>query len=176
MKLKDTVKSIGIFRFFMLTLAGTVNAFGITLFLMPVKLYDSGISGTSMLLAQVTPDKLSLSLFLITLNILNGRCVIMVCQCPKQAAAPIEVLCGDIQSNIAQIIWQFIRVGINGEKSIKSGRTEADPFNRFDAFRNPCADLAHRSDASSVDSDRAVHPPLSGVTVGIGVVRCSLIM
>lgn len=69
MKLKDTVKSIGIFRFFMLTLAGTVNAFGITLFLMPVKLYDSGISGTSMLLAQVTPDKLSLSLFLITLNI-----------------------------------------------------------------------------------------------------------
>lgn len=69
MKLKDTVKSIGIFRFFMLTLAGTVNAFGITLFLIPVKLYDSGISGTSMLLAQVTPDKLSLSLFLITLNI-----------------------------------------------------------------------------------------------------------
>jgi len=53
----------------MLTLAGIVNAFGITLFLTPVKLYDSGISGTSMLLAQLTPDQLSLSLFLILLNI-----------------------------------------------------------------------------------------------------------
>ena len=30
----------------MLTLAGIINAFGITIFLMPVNLYDSGISGT----------------------------------------------------------------------------------------------------------------------------------
>ncbi|WP_296776393.1 YitT family protein [Ruminococcus sp.] len=68
-KIIESVKNIGLFRFFMLTIAGVVNAFGITLFLMPVKLYDSGISGTSMLLAQVTPDALSLSLFLILLNI-----------------------------------------------------------------------------------------------------------
>ena len=34
----------------MLTVAGMINAFGITIFLTPVKLYDSGISGTSMLL------------------------------------------------------------------------------------------------------------------------------
>ena len=34
---------------FVLTLAGCINAFGVTIFLMPVKLYDSGISGTSML-------------------------------------------------------------------------------------------------------------------------------
>lgn len=53
----------------MLTVAGIINAFGITLFLMPVKLYDSGISGTSMLLAQVTPQWLSLSIFLILLNV-----------------------------------------------------------------------------------------------------------
>lgn len=53
----------------MLTVAGMINAFGITLFLMPVKLYDSGISGTSMLLAQVTPQWLSLSIFLILLNV-----------------------------------------------------------------------------------------------------------
>ncbi|MGN0185802.1 MAG: YitT family protein [Aristaeellaceae bacterium] len=53
----------------MITLAGLVNAFGVTVFLAPVKLYDSGISGTSMLLAQVTPDYLSLSLFLVLLNI-----------------------------------------------------------------------------------------------------------
>ena len=53
----------------MITLAGLINAFGVTVFLAPVKLYDSGISGTSMLLAQVTPDNLSLSLFLLLLNI-----------------------------------------------------------------------------------------------------------
>ncbi len=53
----------------MLTLAGFINAFGVTLFLYPVNLYDSGISGTSMLLAQLTPEKYSLSLFLLILNI-----------------------------------------------------------------------------------------------------------
>ena len=54
-------------NFLMLTLAGMINAFGITLFLNPVKLYDSGISGTSMLLSQITP--LSLSIFLLLLNV-----------------------------------------------------------------------------------------------------------
>lgn len=53
----------------MLTIAGFVNAFGITVFLSPVKLYDSGISGTSMLLSQITPEWGSLSLFLLLLNI-----------------------------------------------------------------------------------------------------------
>ena len=53
----------------MLTLAGIINGFGITVFLSPVKLYDSGISGTSMLLSQITPEYLNLSLFLLVLNI-----------------------------------------------------------------------------------------------------------
>ncbi len=53
----------------MLTLAGIINAFGVTIFLSPVALYDSGISGTSMLLGQVTPDYLSLSVFLVVLNV-----------------------------------------------------------------------------------------------------------
>ena len=53
----------------MLTVAGIVNAFGITVFLMPVNLYDSGISGTSMLLDQISPPYLTLSVFLIVLNI-----------------------------------------------------------------------------------------------------------
>lgn len=52
---------------FMLTVAGVINAFGVTVFLAPVKLYDSGISGTSMLLSQVTP--LPLSVFLLLLNV-----------------------------------------------------------------------------------------------------------
>lgn len=56
-------------NFLMLTIAGIVNAFGITIFLMPVKLYDSGISGTSILLDQLTPEYLTLSIFLVLLNI-----------------------------------------------------------------------------------------------------------
>ncbi|MDO4743604.1 MAG: YitT family protein [bacterium] len=53
----------------LLTIAGMINAFGVTVFLAPVKLYDSGISGTSMLLSQLTPEYLSLSVFLLALNI-----------------------------------------------------------------------------------------------------------
>ncbi len=53
----------------MLTVAGIINAFGVTVFLSPVKLYDSGISGTSMLLSQITPEYLTLSIFLLILNI-----------------------------------------------------------------------------------------------------------
>lgn len=56
-------------NFISLTIAGIVNAFGITVFLAPVKLYDSGVSGTSMLLSQITPDYLSLSILLIALNV-----------------------------------------------------------------------------------------------------------
>ena len=56
-------------NFIYLTIAGIVNAFGVTIFLAPVKLYDSGISGTSMLLSQMTQPYMSLSFFLILLNI-----------------------------------------------------------------------------------------------------------
>ena len=52
-----------------LTAAGCINAVGITMFLSPVKLYDSGISGTAMLLNYLTPDMFTLSLFLLLLNI-----------------------------------------------------------------------------------------------------------
>lgn len=61
-----TLKPINIL---LLTVAGAVNAFGITIFLAPVKLYDSGISGTSMLLSQITPEEWTLAMFLILLNI-----------------------------------------------------------------------------------------------------------
>lgn len=66
-KLKNLFQGLKWSNFLMLTLAGCVNAFGVTMFLTPVKLYDSGISGTSMLLGQVTG--LSLSVFLLVLNI-----------------------------------------------------------------------------------------------------------
>ena len=56
-------------NFLMLFLAGVINAIGVTIFIAPVQLYDSGISGTSILLSQLTPDTFSLSFFLILLNI-----------------------------------------------------------------------------------------------------------
>ncbi len=56
-------------NFFMLTIAGCINAFGVTVFIAPVNLYDSGISGTSILLSQITPEQFSLSFFLLVLNI-----------------------------------------------------------------------------------------------------------
>ncbi|MGN0585535.1 MAG: YitT family protein [Ruminococcus sp.] len=63
------LKKLRIRNFLALFIAGCVNAFGVTIFLAPVKLYDSGISGTSILLSQITPDFMSLSLFLLILNI-----------------------------------------------------------------------------------------------------------
>ncbi len=67
--LLKNLKKFKVKNFIMLTLAGIINAFGVTVFLNPVNLYDSGISGTSMLLDQLTPDNLSLSVFLLMLNI-----------------------------------------------------------------------------------------------------------
>lgn len=56
-------------NFVMLFFAGCINAIGVTMFLAPVSLYDSGISGTSILLSQITPEYLGLSFFLVVLNV-----------------------------------------------------------------------------------------------------------
>lgn len=68
-KIKDILNQLDWKNFVLLLIAGCINAFGVTVFLAPVKLYDSGISGTSMLLSQLTSGKVSLSIFLIILNI-----------------------------------------------------------------------------------------------------------
>lgn len=67
--MKRSIRNIKLRNMLMLTIAGIINAFGVTIFLSPMKLYDSGISGTSMLLSQLTPEYLSLSVFLIILNV-----------------------------------------------------------------------------------------------------------
>lgn len=54
--------------FVLLFLAGVINAIGVTLFLAPVQLYDSGISGTAMLFWQLTPEPYTLPMFLVLLN------------------------------------------------------------------------------------------------------------
>ena len=71
-KLKPLLSELKTLRwqnFLFLFLPGWANAFGVTVFLAPVGLYDSGISGTSILLSQITPDWLTLSVFLLVLNI-----------------------------------------------------------------------------------------------------------
>lgn len=68
-QIKKIFEQLNWFNFVILLIAGCVNAFGVTVFLAPVKLYDSGISGTSMLLSQVTPEEFTLSFFLIVFNI-----------------------------------------------------------------------------------------------------------
>ena len=66
--LKDQLHGLRPLSFLLLFTAGVINAVGVTMFLAPVHLYDSGISGTSMLLEQITPPYLSLSLFLLVLS------------------------------------------------------------------------------------------------------------
>ena len=41
-------------NFVFLTIAGIINAIGVTMFIAPVQLYDSGMSGTAILLSQIT--------------------------------------------------------------------------------------------------------------------------
>ena len=66
---KTELKQLSIKNFLLLTLSGTINAVGVTLFLSPLHLYDSGFSGTAMLLEELTPSYLTLSVFLLILNI-----------------------------------------------------------------------------------------------------------
>ncbi len=68
-KIRNIIKTLKWTNFIFLTIAGIINAFGVIMFLAPVKLYDSGISGTAMLISQETPEWCSLSLILILLNI-----------------------------------------------------------------------------------------------------------
>ena len=57
-KLRTGLSQIRLTNIILLTIAGIINAVGVTMFLAPVKLYDSGISGTSILLSQLTPEYL----------------------------------------------------------------------------------------------------------------------
>ncbi len=68
-RILDDLKTLQLKNFILLLFAGAINGFGVTVFLAPVKLYDSGISGTSILLSQITPEYLSLAFFLLVLNI-----------------------------------------------------------------------------------------------------------
>lgn len=60
-------KSLRYSNFLFLTVAGVINAVGVTLMLAPAGMYDGGFSGTSILLSQLSP--LSMSVYLIILNV-----------------------------------------------------------------------------------------------------------
>ena len=68
-KIRSFFATLNPIDFLLLTIAGIINAIGVTIFLSPVSLYDSGISGTSILLSQLTDGRWSLSVFLLLLNI-----------------------------------------------------------------------------------------------------------
>ncbi len=109
-KILNILRTLKPANFLFLTLAGIINAFGVIVFLAPVKLYDSGISGTSMLISQVTPEWCSLSLILILLNI-----PIFILGLKKQGAAftiySIYVVC--IYSLAAWIITDVLPVDVS---------------------------------------------------------------
>ena len=109
-KILNVLRTLKPANFLFLTLAGIINAFGVIVFLAPVKLYDSGISGTSMLISQVTPEWCSLSLILILLNI-----PIFILGLKKQGASftiySIYVVC--IYSLAAWIITDVLPVDVS---------------------------------------------------------------
>lgn len=67
LKIKNDLNTVKWWQFPMLILAGIVNATGVALFLLPSGVLDGGLSGTSILLSQITP--LHVSLFLVILNV-----------------------------------------------------------------------------------------------------------
>lgn len=68
MKAKGFLGEFKAVNFILLLVAGIINAIGVNLFLAPVHLYDSGISGTSMLMCRLLPA-VPMSVFLIILNV-----------------------------------------------------------------------------------------------------------
>lgn len=66
---KESIKDLKFLNILGLFFAGVINGFGVTMFLVPSGLYDSGISGLSMFLERITPAFLILPIFLIVLNV-----------------------------------------------------------------------------------------------------------
>ena len=113
--------SLNAMNFLFLTVAGIINAFGVVMFLAPVKLFDSGISGTSMLISQQTPAWCSLSLILILLNI-----PIFLFGLKKQGAAftVYSIYTVSVYSVTAWIITDILPVDV----TIASPLAETDLF------------------------------------------------
>ena len=124
-KIKDhllvVLYSLNAMNFLFLTVAGIINAFGVVMFLAPVKLFDSGISGTSMLISQQTPAWCSLSLILILLNI-----PIFLFGLKKQGAAftVYSIYAVSVYSVTAWIITDILPVDV----TIASPLAETDLF------------------------------------------------
>ena len=124
-KIKDhllvVLYSLNAMNFLFLTVAGIINAFGVVMFLAPVKLFDSGISGTSMLISQQTPAWCSLSLILILLNI-----PIFLFGLKKQGAAftVYSIYTVSVYSVTAWIITDILPVDV----TIASPLAETDLF------------------------------------------------
>ncbi len=62
-------RSFHIKNFIALLFAGIINAFGVVIFLMPVRLFDSGLSGVSMFIGQLIGTNAFYALFVLVFNI-----------------------------------------------------------------------------------------------------------
>ena len=126
--MKEFIAKFSPLNFLMLLAAGIINAIGVTLFIAPVQLYDSGISGTSILLSQLTPPSLSLSFFLIVLNIpllllgfkrqgavFSVYAIFTVCVYSTSAWLITDVLPIDV--SIASPLVDFIVDGLDSSKA-----------------------------------------------------------
>ena len=97
-------------KMLLMIVAGVVSAFGITCFLSPMHLYDSGIAGTSLLLSQLTPPWCSLSLFLVILNV-----PLMLYGLKKQGVA------FTVYSVFAVVVYSVTALIIEYETNLESG-------------------------------------------------------
>ena len=110
-------------NFIFLLIAGCINAFGVTVFLAPVKLYDSGISGTSILLSQITPEYMSLSVFLLILNIsiFYGRHFVSRIFLANFTIAKKKIICYNLnRTNVRRRIRkmrQYLCIDLNNAES-----------------------------------------------------------
>lgn len=69
LRIKNVIKGLSFSKFIILTFAGIINATGVTMFLAPLTIIDGGLSGTAYMLTYITHNFLSLSIFLLILNI-----------------------------------------------------------------------------------------------------------
>lgn len=108
-------------NFLGLTVSGIINSIGVTVFLAPINLFDSGFSGTSMLLYQLTPPWLTLSMFLVVLNL-----PFFIFGLKKQGAAftVYSVYAILIYSVSAYLIQHVLPIAVDGSSPIAG----TDPF------------------------------------------------
>ena len=99
-----------------------------------------------------------------------------ICQGADEAACPVEVFRGDIQSYAGEIFRKLCDICIHRQQGIKGGGGEADPLHALQGIGNIASHLADGHDAGAVDADGAVNAADARVVLCIGVIGRSLVV